>query len=838
MKKFFSIIMCISLLMCFAPSTALANEQEVATVDGTGYTTLDNAISAASGEDKIVVLTGNAQISNSTTVNNLVIKNGAKLSFGENGKLTVSKSLTVNGELDLNGVSKNDFANDTAADARTLTIKEGAEFKVYGTVKSKSNSNDICQLGTMTIYAGAKFYTDSSTLYIGSQNDSALTKIISGTLVSTPITNNSFSGGYNYTITGRAEAGTSDVSFPISFNDVFKVAGNAKLTATNISTSYSSKQDSCLEVESGGTLAVGNKGDIKLEASLKYLKEGAILELIDDVTVDKELVVSKNITINGNNHTISVSGNVSDKLKDANGQDGHLIELTSSSTIKNLILENGNKAKGVNTYGDAKAYNFNFENVKIKNSIGTGLTVKGGTATLKGVDISGSGWKQSIDISNSAGKENTGSVIIGGSIVLGDELQIVFDGISKETFSEGEKSINEDSVGMVNAPSYRLTSEDKEYTTTKQDTEYKYTKRIWTLSTRTGGGSSSSANSDNVINKSESGQADGGTSSAPSTTAAVKAETKTSADGSKTVSAEVKQTTADKIVQKAIENKSEEIIVTTTNAEIKETPAGTTTEVSIPASAVNEISEKTAASITIESEAAKVTLDQQAVAAVAEQAGTAGKVSLIVETVAQNESILQLELKIETSNGIVSDFRGGSVQVTVKLSPALAGKGIVCVYIDENGGYHMVSGARNPDGTYTFTTGHFSTYAIMAVEDADALISAQNDKIEKYVDELGLKARSKKTPRGNIKITVLVTSGDISAIEELGYTVKYKFYRSTKKASNYQAKLEKQGTTYTNTSGKRGTKYYYKARIMVYDSEGVLIAKSALKQCKYAVRTK
>ena len=77
-----------------------------------------------------------------------------------------------------------------------------------------------------------------------------------------------------------------------------------------------------------------------------------------------------------------------------------------------------------------------------------------------------------------------------------------------------------------------------------------------------------------------------------STTSTVKAETKMSADRGKTVSAEVSQTTANRIIEKAIENKSEEIVVSIANANITETAAGTTTEVSPPASSVNEISEK------------------------------------------------------------------------------------------------------------------------------------------------------------------------------------------------------------------------------------------------------
>ena len=46
------------------------------------------------------------------------------------------------------------------------------------------------------------------------------------------------------------------------------------------------------------------------------------------------------------------------------------------------------------------------------------------------------------------------------------------------------------------------------------------------------------------------------------------------------------------------------------------------------------------------------------------------------------------------------------------------------------------------------------------------------------------------------------------------------------------------GTTgkYTNTAGKKGTRYYYKVQLRVYDQTGKLVAKTALKQCKYATR--
>ena len=42
--------------------------------------------------------------------------------------------------------------------------------------------------------------------------------------------------------------------------------------------------------------------------------------------------------------------------------------------------------------------------------------------------------------------------------------------------------------------------------------------------------------------------------------------------------------------------------------------------------------------------------------------------------------------------------------------------------------------------------------------------------------------------------------------------------------------------TYINTTGKKDAKYYYKAKLMIYDNEGNLTAQTELKQCRYGKR--
>lgn len=321
-----------------------------------------------------------------------------------------------------------------------------------------------------------------------------------------------------------------------------------------------------------------------------------------------------------------------------------------------------------------------------------------------------------------------------------------------------------------------------------------------------------------------------------STTAEVKPDIAAKPDGGKTAAAEIDDKTADKILEKALENKSEEIIVSAAAGSPAE--AGTTIEIALPEKTIQEISQKAQAGLTLKSDAGKVTLDKAAVDALASQAGTTGKVKLIVEVVKRNSDILQVELKIVTSKGEVKEFKEGNVAVTVNPEAALHGKNLICVYIDDNGTYHRVSGEKNADGTYTFTTGHFSSYAVLAEAEAEKIFAEQKEEADKLLAKVQLKARSAKTAKGSIKVMLTVTKGNVKALEELGYTVKYKYYRSTRKAKGYKAKYETKGRTYINTSAKKGTKYYYKARVMVYDAYGNLVTRTELKQCRYAARTK
>ena len=101
-----------------------------------------------------------------------------------------------------------------------------------------------------------------------------------------------------------------------------------------------------------------------------------------------------------------------------------------------------------------------------------------------------------------------------------------------------------------------------------------------------------------------------------------------------------------------------------------------------------------------------------------------------------------------------------------------------------------------------------------------------------------VKAATSKTSQGNIKVSLATKNSAVLLrdVKDMGYTVKYQFYRSTKKNSGYKAAKIKVSNTYVNTKGAKGNKYYYKARVLVYDRTK-LVVRTALKQCSYGART-
>ena len=146
-------------------------------------------------------------------------------------------------------------------------------------------------------------------------------------------------------------------------------------------------------------------------------------------------------------------------------------------------------------------------------------------------------------------------------------------------------------------------------------------------------------------------------------------------------------------------------------------------QVSLPAGALAALAEQEGASFTVASQVARVTFDSGALSSIVEQAAeqvvlTVSPVPADDMTPAQAEAAGEFpvtELTLQSGDGAISDFGGGSASVTLPydLELGLSPECVVVWYLDEEGGVTPCDTRYNPvTDEVTFTTGHFSKYAI------------------------------------------------------------------------------------------------------------------------------
>ena len=315
-----------------------------------------------------------------------------------------------------------------------------------------------------------------------------------------------------------------------------------------------------------------------------------------------------------------------------------------------------------------------------------------------------------------------------------------------------------------------------------------------------------------------------------------------------TAAATVKAENQSEILKQAAEKKSAEIILEVSKADSK---GADSVQLSLDVTFVKNVADKTNADLTVNTENGKVTLDQETLKTIISEAKGA-TITLEVTKVSKpteaqkkaagtNGDIFRLVVK--SGDKIISEFNKGKATVRVEIPAKLADKKVAAIHIADDAKIEQLAGkvlTISGKKFYEFTTPHFSTFALVDAEELGLEVEEPQVDAKALTAKLTPVARSAKTAKKNVKVTVSLDKQDKAIIKELkeaGYTVKYRFYRSTKKAASYKAAVTKKTAAYTNTSGKKGTKYFYKVQVRVYDENGKLIAKTALKQCKYASRT-
>ena len=315
-----------------------------------------------------------------------------------------------------------------------------------------------------------------------------------------------------------------------------------------------------------------------------------------------------------------------------------------------------------------------------------------------------------------------------------------------------------------------------------------------------------------------------------------------------TAAATVKAENQSEILKQAAEKKSAEIILEVSKADSK---GADSVQLQLETSFVKNISDKTNASLTLDTENGRVSFDQEVLKTIISEAKgntvTIEITKVTKPTEAQKKAAGTngdiFSLLVKSGDKIISDFNKGKATVRVEIPAKLADKKVAAIYLADDAKIEQLAGKVLTVGGkkfYEFTTPHFSTFALVDAEELGLEVEEPQVDAKALTAKLTPVARSAKTAKKNVKVTVSLDKQDKAIIKELkdaGYTVKYRFYRSTKKAAGYKAAVTKKTASYTNTSGKKGTKYYYKVQVRVYDANGKLAAKTALKQCRYASRT-
>lgn len=164
-----------------------------------------------------------------------------------------------------------------------------------------------------------------------------------------------------------------------------------------------------------------------VETLLAALEEKApLIVLTGSFTVEEKLTISYPAVLNGNGHTITAAGAWDDSspgkhLMGAEGFSGGDVRLV------NLTLDSAGIAYGLQPY-DTGENKLILEQVTLRGSKGSGLTVNGSTVEAVGLTIENSGWSQSIDVSKGFHTSHTARLTLDSAQGLKDLIQIAEDG--------------------------------------------------------------------------------------------------------------------------------------------------------------------------------------------------------------------------------------------------------------------------------------------------------------------------------------------------------------------------------------------------------------------------
>ncbi len=139
--------------------------------------------------------------------------------------------------------------------------------------------------------------------------------------------------------------------------------------------------------------SLGNIDDV-----LSNVQSGDTIDLDSNLTTSQQLALTKSVTLNGKNHTISPNFAKIDSTKNS------VLSIQANNVTVNNLIENGvggTNLHGINVY-DASGVKLN--NVTVENNNRTGLNVNGSKVTVVNLTTAHNGW-------NGADVDKTGAVL-------------------------------------------------------------------------------------------------------------------------------------------------------------------------------------------------------------------------------------------------------------------------------------------------------------------------------------------------------------------------------------------------------------------------------------------
>ena len=306
-RKFLSVVLCVCMMLTMAPFAFAADEQEssggssaqVAEVNGTNYTSLDDAVANATGENNTVKLLTNVTLSSQLTIDHSITLDGAGYTITATGTETWSGN---NGKHLLLITSNNVTIENTTFNCADLAYDVHvykATGVTFNNVTIKNSVGAALGVNASSVTATGNFATECST-WKNSVN------ICWGSSITDTDRTCSFNAS-NATLTGvrSVYADTDDVSHATS---------TSKFTFTSPNNSSSWKNivsDNTAIKYVNYDNAVAQVGDTRYDtlaaavAAIKSSNQAGTIELLRNVSERLWIRNNEDVTLNLNGYTLS-----------------------------------------------------------------------------------------------------------------------------------------------------------------------------------------------------------------------------------------------------------------------------------------------------------------------------------------------------------------------------------------------------------------------------------------------------------------------------------------------------------------------------------------------------